>query len=186
MKKIIFISVFLIISCSSNKSTISTTHNGYRIKNSQGEIINIPSDEKNSLESDFFSELKNYLSEIVNYKLDFSKKIVINFIDNDPRGNITNYRVPWDIFYGNLSDDLNEIENCNHIWIKNIQVENLYYYHGNKIKWVTDKNNLIRSKFFKYNGLNGGFLILKPDGQYYLKVGEYTKLGLLKTYESEK
>ncbi len=186
MKKIIFIFAVLLISCSTNKNIIDPAFNGYKIKNSQGEVITIPSDEKGSLNSEFFSELKMYLNEIVNYNLDFSKKIVINFIDNDPKGNNTNYQVPWDIFYGNLSEDLNKIENCNHIWIKNNRVKNLYYYHGNKIKWITDKNDLIRSKFFKYDGLNGGFLILKPDGRYYIKVGEYTKSGLLKIYKTEK
>ena len=185
MKKIMFIPVILMMSCSTNKTVNNSTFNGYRIKNSQGEIITVPSDEKNVLEAEFFSELKEYLNDIVNYNLDFSKKTVINFIDNDPKWTIANYQVPWDIFYGNLSEELNKIENCNHIWIKNKKVEDLYYYHGNKIKWITDKNDLIRSKFFKYDGLNGGFLILNPDGQYHLKVGEYTKAGLLKIYETE-
>ena len=116
----------------------------------------------------------------------FNKKIIINFIDNDPKIYRENYQVPQDIFYGDLENDLARIELCNHFWIINQRVKDLHYYHGNKINWIVDENKRIREFFFKYDGLNGGFVIIKPNGDYFLKVGEYRKSDVLKRHNEFK
>lgn len=183
MKKILFVAFVFVLSCSTKKTAITAGIDEYKVKDVHGKYIIIPSDTLGELRPEYFAGLKVYLNEIADYHLDFTKNTVINFIDNDPSKHIPNYQVPWDIFYGDLSEELNTIEDCNQLWIKNVRVKNLHYYHGHKIKWLSDKDDIIRSKFFKYNGLNGGYLILKPNGQFYLKVGEYTKLDLLNRYE---
>lgn len=154
----------------------------YTIKTADGSKINVKSHTIDTLNSENHEILKKHLINISDDDIDFDKKIIINFIDNDPRIHQKGFQVPWDIFYGNLENELNKIEQCNHFWIINPTVEDLYFYHGNKIKWIEDKNEVIRDLFFKYNGLNGGFVILKPEGGYFLKVGEYIKSEVLKRH----
>ena len=170
------LNVFLFIGCSSAKKLENKTTNFYKIENSNGKEIMVPRQKRDTISPGKYQKLKEYLTEINDHDLDFNKKIVINFIDNDPYRPSNNYQVNWDIFDGDLEKELNSIEPSNHIWILNNQVKNLYYYHGEKINWMIDKNNLVRELFFNYNGLNGGFLIIKPNRNYSLLVGEYSKL----------
>lgn len=171
-----------IIGCSSSNNLINKEPHLYTVENPDGTKTNVKSHAIGKLSNEIYEVLKKYLSDINVYNIDFEKKIIINFIDNDPRIFRENYKVPWDIFYGNIEKDLTKIEQCNHFWIINKTVKGLHYYHGNKISWIADKNNTIRNLFFKYDGLNGGFVIIKPNGDYFLKIGEYQKSDLLKAH----
>lgn len=173
--------ILLILGCSPSNSLINKEPYLYTLENSDGTKTLVPSHKKSSISKTNFQNLKEYLVDINDYNLDFNKKIILNFIDNDPIRYRKNYQVPWDIFYGNLYEELNSIEPCNQIWILNKSVKDLYYYHGNKINWIVDRDNVIRELFFNYNGLNGGFVIIKPNGKYFLKVGEYKKSDVLNT-----
>lgn len=181
MKSTLIIIILVTVSCAAPNNLINSEPHLYTVENGNGIKTTVKSHQIGKIPNTSFDHLKNYLTEIVDYDLDFQKKIVINFIDSDPKTHQKNHRVPWDIFYGNLKDDLNSIEPCNHIWSINKNVKNLYYYHGKTINWTTDEKNYIRELFFKYNGLNGGFVIIKPDGHYFLKRGEYTKSNILNT-----
>ena len=181
--------IFLIISmmgCSSSNSLIEKEPYLYTIENLDGSQIKVKSHLTDTLVNEDYETLKNHLNNISDKEIDFDKKIIINFIDNDPRIHKKNYQVPWDIFYGNMENDLAKFGQSNHFWIINKRVKDLHYYHGNKINWIVDKNDLIREFFFKYDGLNGGFVIIKPNGNYFLKIGEYRKSDVLKTHNEFK
>lgn len=167
--------------CSSSKSLIERKPYLYVIQKLDGSQINVKSHFIDSLSNEYYDTLKKHLNSISYKEINFDKKIIINFIDNDPRINKKNYQVPWDIFYGNIEKDLSKHGQSNHFWIINKRVKHLYYYHGDKINWIVDENNLIREMFFNYDGLNGGFVIIKPNGKYFLKIGEYRKSDFLKT-----
>ncbi|MFD0964986.1 hypothetical protein [Pseudofulvibacter geojedonensis] len=169
----------LLSSCLSSNSLINEEPYLYTLESKEGKKTFVKSHSTNTLSKNNLENLKKHLTDINPSDIDFSKKIVVNFINNNPSISIKNYQVPWDIFYGNMQKKLNSIEPCNHFWIINKDVTDLYYYHGNKINWIIDKQNIIKKLFFNYDKLNGGFLILKPNGEYFIKKGEYTKSDVL-------
>ena len=180
------IGAILMVGCTTLNSITNEGGSLYTIENSDDTITKVKSDTTGSLNNKDYENLKNYLTDITQQKINFDKKVIINFIDNDPKTYRKNYQVPWDIFYGNMENDLTKLGECNHFWIINQRVKDLDYYHGDKINWVVDKNNLIRQSFFKYDGLNGGFVIIKPNGDYFLKIGEYRKSDVLNTHNEFK
>lgn len=124
--------------------------------------------------------IKKYLIRI-NPKTNFEKSnfIVINYIDNDPTIYTKYYQVPWDVFENDVSKKLKKIDKINHFYIINPDVKDLYYYHGNKLKWEIDKDHFLQNKFFSFKGLNGGFLIIDKEGNYFALKGEYTEKKVL-------
>ncbi|MDN6281269.1 MAG: hypothetical protein L0J45_09720, partial [Psychroflexus sp.] len=147
----------------------------YTLENPDGTKAFVKSHKKGKISNKDFQSLKKYLTEISNDQLNFDKNIVINYIDKDPTQASQNYQVPWDIFSGHMSDDLKAIAPTNHLWLIHKNVENLHYYHGDKINWIVDKDSLMRKSFFEYADLNGGFIIIKQTGTYFLRVGEFGK-----------
>ena len=135
--------------------------------------------EVNTLE---FNQIVRYLSPT---NINTTQPIIINYIDNDPRTTNTKTQVAWDIFHGNLKSDLNSIYKCNQICMHNPRVKKLHYYHKDSRQWYKDVNLQIRDAFFANEGLNGGFVIIQPNGKYYLRVGEYSKKNILEIYSAE-
>ncbi|PJX24607.1 hypothetical protein CAP47_03750 [Psychroflexus sp. S27] len=178
-----FLLIIIISGCSSSNSLVNKEPYLYTLENPDGSKTKVKSHLTSQLSNVDYQTLKNHLNKISDKEIDFNKKIIINFIDNDPKIYRKGYQVPWDIFYGNIKDDLAKLGQSNHFWIINKKVKDLYYYHGDKIKWIVDEGDFIRKLFFHYNGLNGGFVIIKPNGDYFLKVGEYQKSEVLKTYK---
>ena len=178
----------LLLSCSTSinisqgSSLLNKDPHAYSLENPDGSISSIISHDIETLSSQDLLNLKIYLSNLTDHELDFSKNIVINFIDIDPRRSRENYQVPWDIFYGKLENELNQIKSSVHVWIINPTVTNLHYYHGDTINWRKDLDNTVRNLFFDYPRLNGGFVIIKPNGEYFYKLGEYSKSDILNTY----
>ena len=166
MKKLLFLSFLFLLftNCSTNKYISSTNE----IKT----LSNIKT-----------LELNKYLKNIDSNLLPNRKTIII-YINNDPKFVEKNYQVPWDIFYGNLVQELNSVEKPNLFWIINENVKNLHFYHGDKINWKIDKENYLQNNFFIHNGMNGGFLILNKEGKYFFKEGEYDKKELINAYKS--
>ena len=119
--------------------------------------------------------IKKYLVSL-DSKTSFAQTnyIVINYIDNDPRVHIKGYQVPWDVFTKDISKSFKKSDKVSHFYIINPDVKDLYYYHGDKLTLKTDKDHFINDKFFPFNGLNGGFLIIDKDGNYISYKGEYS------------
>lgn len=178
------LAIITMVACSPTKSVVESEPYMYSVQNEDGSVTKVKSHTKGTLSETEYEHLKNHLSSISEQNIDFSKKAVINFIDNDPLIYRKGFEVPWDIFKGNMDASLDKIEECNHFWIINKRVKDLHYYHGKKIHWLKDENEIIRNLFFMHNGLNGGFVIVKPNGEYFLKVGEYKKSDLLKSFKA--
>ncbi len=183
--------IMLMTGCTSTNSLVNDEPHSlvdresylYTLENSDGSKTEVKSHLTGILTNMDYENLKSHLKDISNKELDFNKRIIINYIDNDPRIYRKNYQVPWDIFYGNMEADLAKFGKANHFWVINKGVTDLHYYHGDKIKWIEDKNNVVRKLFFAYDGLNGGFVIIKPNGEYFLNIGEYTKSNFLETHK---
>lgn len=180
MKKLSLVLSFVsLLSCSTTQSFLNKKAHLYTINNAL-----IKSHKHGKLSDENFRFLKKHLTNISNNSLNFNTKTVINYIDNDPKDINNDYQTSWDIFDGCLTSKLNSMFPCNHLWVINERVKNLNYYHNNKINWTTDQNNIIRQLFFNNtDGFNGGFVIIKPNGEYFLKIGEYKKEELLDTFK---
>lgn len=185
MKQLQLISflILLLTNCLPLLAQKNNSISKYEVKDNTGKTITILSDTKGTLDEKSYDNLISQLNEISSSKIDKSKNIIINYIDDNPRINNKNYQVPWDIFNRNLSSKLNKTKQCSHFWVINKKVTNLYYYHVNKINWLKDQNSIIKKIFFNYESLNGGFVIIKPNKEYYLKNGEYSKKELLSVYK---
>jgi hypothetical protein len=183
MRISILLVFFLFVSCASKKELNTNEPYIYKIETENGNIKQIPMFQRGQLNTNDLNEIVHYLSPA---NIFVTQPIIINYIDNDPfRQTKANYQVPWDIFYGNLKQDLSSIYNCNQIWMHNPRVKNLYYYHKDSRQWYKDVNLQIRDLFFANEGLNGGFVIIQPNGKYYLRVGEYSKKDILEIYSAE-
>lgn len=178
--------ILLLIGCSTSNSLINEDAYLYTLENPDGTKTFVKSHKRSQIPNKDFQSLKKYLTEISDDQLDFDKNIIINYIDRGPTEASQNYQVPWDIFSGHTSDDLEAIAPTNHLWLIHKDVENLHYYHGDKINWIVDKENQMRELFFKHADLNGGFIIIKPTGTYFLRVGEFQKRDLIDTYKEFK
>lgn len=187
MRTLLQTTIFLLlIGYSTSNSLIDKEAHLYTLENPDGTKAFVKSHKKGKISNKDFQSLKKYLTEISNDQLNFDKNIVINYINKDPTQASQNYQVPWDIFSGHMSDDLKAIAPTNHLWLIHKNVENLHYYHGDKINWIVDKDSLMRKSFFEYADLNGGFIIIKPTGTYFLRVGEFGKRELIDTYKEFK
>jgi len=112
--------------------------------------------------------------------------IVINYIDNDPSIHTEGYQVPWDVFTKDISKSFKKSDKVSHFYIINPDVKDLYYYHGNKLNWKTDKDHFIKDKYFPFKGLNGGFIIIDKDGNYNSCKGEYSVKDVLEKLKEMK
>ncbi|MXV38681.1 hypothetical protein GO491_08355 [Flavobacteriaceae bacterium Ap0902] len=177
----LFFLTLLTLNCAAQTVEKKSPHT-YQLGNAYDSINEVLNETTGNLSTEDYQLLKNHLSNISTENIDFNKSIIINYINNDPKSAQTNYQVEWDIFYGDLAKKLSKIEQNHQFWMINPEVQNLHYY-GNKIDWRTDKNNIIKKLFFDYNGLNGGFIIIKPDGSFYKNVGEYTKADVINAFK---
>ncbi|HQE33754.1 MAG TPA: hypothetical protein PLO52_03425 [Flavobacterium alvei] len=130
--------------------------------------------------------IKKYLVDL-DPKTSFAQTnfIVINYIDNDPSIHTEGYQVPWNVFTKDISKSFKKSEKVTHFYIINPDVKDLYYYHGNKLNWKTDKDHFIKDKFFPFK-LNGGFLIIDKNGNYISYKGEYSKKDVLEKLKEMK
>jgi spore coat polysaccharide biosynthesis protein SpsF (cytidylyltransferase family) len=70
--------------CSSTNSLINRDPYLYTIEKSDGSKAKVKSHLTDSLTNKDYENLKNHLNYISNKEMDLNKKIIINFIDNDP------------------------------------------------------------------------------------------------------
>lgn len=93
-------------------------------------------------------DIKKYLLRI-NPKtaLENSNYIVINYIDHDASSYKKGFQVPWDVLKKDISKPLNKQDNVSLFYIANPDVENLYYYHGDKRNFFSDEDHFIRKNF---------------------------------------
>lgn len=177
-------------------------------KISKEKFIGLKSKENYALSYEFETSVKTYLAEIKSsgklnfYLLESIKNylvvldpnksfaqtnfIVINYIDNDPNIYIKGYQVPWSIFLNDISKSFKKSDKVAHFYIINPDVKDLFYYHGNKIKWKIDKDHFMKNKFFPFKGLNGGFLIIDKEGNYISYKGEYSTKDVMEKMQEMK
>ncbi|CAN1518376.1 hypothetical protein MCETHM1_01009 [Flavobacteriaceae bacterium] len=131
--------------------------------------------------------IKKYLISL-NPKTTFENTnyIVINYIDNDPVPYRKGAQVPWDVFENDISKAFKRKDNISQFYVINPNAKDLYYYHSDKLKFKTDKDHFLRDKFFTFKGLNGGFLIIDKEGNYFSHKGEYSKKDVLNQMEQMK
>lgn len=106
------------------------------------------------------------LEKLTGKKIDTSKTIIINFYykdNSEPNGSCIDYYVN-DKAYKKFLDKNNTI---NQFFI----TQEDYKYKDKQV--YQDKNDLIRKTLFKYHFDCGNYIIIKPNGKFYRKLGEY-------------
>lgn len=111
-------------------------------------------------------KIYNTLQNISTKKIDDSQTIIINFFykdDTEPKGSCIDYYVN-DMAYKKFLESNTAI---NQFFI----TQKDYQYKDKRV--FEDKNDIIREILFKYKFDCGNYIIIKPNGNYYRKLGEY-------------
>jgi len=136
------------------------------------------------LDQKTFTDLKIYLSELSKTQIDSTHNIVVNYLTAFPKKEEnTRSRSGWNVLDRDYLKKLHKIAPINQFWINSPQSDNLKYYHHNKIKWITDKENLFNKLFFHYGVRYGNYILIKPDGKFFYYLGEHSKYQIWKNAE---
>jgi len=128
-----------------------------------------------------FTKLKTYLTELSGKQIDSTQNIVINYLTAYPKKEEnTKSRSTWNLLDRDYPRKLHKMANISQFWISSPQSGNLKYYHHNRINWITDKDNFFKNLFFKYEVRYGNYILIKPDGKFFYRLGEHNKHLILK------
>lgn len=136
------------------------------------------------LDQKTFAGLKTYLTDLSHTPIDSAQNIVVNYLTALPKRaeNITS-RSGWNVLDRDYLKKLHRIAPINQFWINSPDSDNLKYYHQNKINWITDRDNLFKRLFFRYEVRYGNYILIKPDGKFYFSMGEHSKYEILENAE---
>lgn len=128
------------------------------------------------LDKNTFENLKLYLTELSDKRIDSTQNIVVNYLTAYPKKNEnTNSKSGWNVLQRDYLKKLHKIANINQFWIHSSECNNLEYNHQKRINWIEDKDDLLKKLFFPYEVRYGNFLLIKPDGKFYYYLGEHSK-----------
>ena len=128
------------------------------------------------LDKNTFEDLKSYLTELTEKKIDSTQNIVINYLTAYPKKNENaNSKSGWNVLHRDYLKKLHKIANINQFWIHSSECDNLEYNHQKRINWTEDKDDLLKKLFFPYEVRYGNFILIKPDGKFYYYLGEHSK-----------
>ena len=111
-------------------------------------------------------EIATELNKISRTVIDTSSTIIINFFykgKTEPNGSCIDH-------YTNDSKYLRALERKKSIVQFFVTQQNYKYTKENSFE---DANDLIRSKLFRYKFSCGNYVIIKPNGKFFRKLGEY-------------
>ncbi|WP_299103502.1 hypothetical protein [uncultured Winogradskyella sp.] len=134
------------------------------------------------LDKKTFSNLKSYLTDISERKIDSTQNIVINYLTAFPSEKQVDStsRSSWNVLDKDYLKKLHKTADINQFWVNSPESKNLKYYYNNRINWIEDKDNLFKELFFPYEVRYGNFILIKPDGKFYYYLGEHSKYQIWK------
>jgi len=151
------------------------------INDSIQQRILLPQTKQSKLDPKTFNYLKTYLTAISKTKIDSTQNLVINYVTGFIEKNQNTYkRSKWDIFDKNYLDKLHKKDSIKQFWINSPKVNNLEYYHKNKINWITDKHEVLKKIFFPYDVHDGYSILIKPNGEFFYYISEHGKIAIWK------
>ena len=119
---------------------------------------------------------KSFLQELDSSKFDSTKNIVLNYISENPKKTWTKpLKYTWNIYNVDYLTKLHKLAEINQYWIISPKNEDIEYYRNEKLNCFIDKDNFIKDLFFIYEINCGNFVIIKPNGEYLVYLGEYGK-----------
>ncbi|RPD94290.1 hypothetical protein EGM88_12550 [Aureibaculum marinum] len=137
------------------------------------------------LDKNTFENLKSYLTELTDTKIDSTQNIVINYLTAFPKKDTNTISTSeWNVLQRKYTRKLHKIANINQFWINSTQCDNLEYYHHKKINWITDKDDLFKKLFFTFEINYGNYILIKPDGKFYYYLGEHSQNQILEDAEN--
>lgn len=127
------------------------------------------------LESEEFSQLKNYLGKIEPLKNDI---LIIIYYPGKDRCNRGQSSSTWNIFDNDFIRKVNKISTTHVFWIYKND-EDLKYYYPKKINWQKDENKLIENLFFKMHYPCFSSATIDRDGNFISNLGEFGKQSVI-------
>lgn len=128
------------------------------------------------LDKNTFENLKLYLTELSDKRIDSTQNIVVNYLTAYPKKNEnTNSKSEWNVLQRDYLKKLHKIANIDQFWIHSSECNNLEYNYQKRINWIADKDDLLKKLFFPYEVRYGNFLLIKSDGKFYYYLGEHSK-----------
>ncbi|MGQ2984190.1 hypothetical protein [Flavobacterium sp.] len=127
-------------------------------------------DQYGSITPEKRNEIIQYLTGISGIKISDDQIIVVNFYYKDPETS-ANKR------YGSCIDHYTDDRKYLRFFKNNPAAVQFFItakdYVYSKNKTLEDKGRIFQDGFFFYGGHCGNYIIIKPDGSYYKRIGEY-------------
>ncbi|WP_439128099.1 hypothetical protein [Polaribacter sp.] len=134
--------------------------------------IKSPSIKVGRIKDSVHNKIKYYLKELTNKKIDEKNTIIINYFPENDKC-LGNRRWNSSILYKfkKFVKNVKSKENISQFFI--FKDESVVKNFKRKFTWYLDKNQIIEKEFFKLHYLCFSYIIIKPNGNYYSKRGEY-------------
>jgi hypothetical protein len=128
-------------------------------------------DKKDFIKKELHNEIINYLNRITEKKTDSTKIIIINYHPGKDKCNSTGDQLYVNSLYRDYLDVINSKKNVSQYFIyKDVDGTSSYY---KRIKWYHDIDKVIENNFFPRHYPCGSYLIIYPNGKYFVQYGEY-------------
>lgn len=141
---------------------------------------------KGRLDSLMFENLKNYISQISNVRLNSQSSIIINYLSPVPKIDSNNIHISnWNLFDKDYMRKIKKLANNKQFWIASPEVDSvqLKRYSKNNTLWLKDDEDYFKKNFFEFDINYGNFIIIDKYGNYTIRLGEYGKNEIFKTLE---
>lgn len=128
-------------------------------------------EKKDFLEKELHVEIINYLNKISERKTDSTKIIIINYHPGKDKCNSAADKSYLNNLYIDYTEEINLRENVSQYFIYKDVAGTKFY--DKKIQWHYDKDKIIENNFFPQHYPCGSYLIIYPNGKYFIQRGEY-------------
>lgn len=126
---------------------------------------------KGMLTGNLQKELILYLNSISDKKADSTKTLIINYYPGTDKCIETANMFYLNELFKDFVDEINTKKNVAQYFIYKTPKGTEFY--DEKVKWYLDRDKLIENNFFPAHYPCGSYLIVYPNGKYYIYKGEY-------------
>lgn len=124
-----------------------------------------------NLKNELHKEIISYLNSISDKKTDSTKTIIINYHPGKDNCNSTADKAYVNDLYIDFKAKIEMKKNITQYFIYKSKKGTEFY--DKKIKWYYDNERIIENNFFPLHYPCGSYLIIYPNGKYFLYKGEY-------------
>lgn len=124
-----------------------------------------------TINNELHKEIISYLNNISDKKSDSTKTIIINYHPGKDNCNSTADTSYVNNLYLDFKEKIEIKKNISQYFI--FKSEKGTEFYSKKIKWYSDNDRIFENNFFPIHYPCGSYLIIYPNGKYFLYKGEY-------------